>query len=224
VTRCESITKRADAVIKAKAFLADKGKPTVWAWVWLLVGNLLPAILLVAANVVYFISLTDTAMYVLLGICFVMILAGLYFLFRLLGRISLFSGGVFHLVLRFVAICFVVYFILGLIQGTPLAYLGLSAAINLIFALTLGREYLIDKRLVKTVERLMPEGAYDEMAQQMRSDCEAEMEKAISGYRQYYRTDEEWNKDMNDWLDRVKQNVLKFLNTAKAQADTAAGL
>jgi predicted DNA-binding protein (UPF0278 family) len=153
-----------------------------------------------------------------------MTIAGYYFLFRLLGHTSLFSGSVIRLILRLVAIYFIADFISVFSDEKILWYLGVSVAVNLIFALTRGHEYLKDKRLVKHVEHLMPQSTYDELADKMRSDCEAELEKAISVYRQYYRTDEEWNEAVNDWLDCVKQNELKFLNTAKAQADTAVGL
>jgi tetratricopeptide (TPR) repeat protein len=224
VKSCKNITKRADAVIKAKAFLAAKGKSTVWAWLWLLVGNLFPAVFLVVVELFYLRLFTGAAMSIFWGLSRVMTIAGYYFLFRLLGHTSLFSGSVIRLILRLVAIYFIADFISVFSDEKILWYLGVSVAVNLIFALTRGHEYLKDKRLVKHVEHLMPQSTYDELADKMRSDCEAELEKAISVYRQYYRTDEEWNEAVNDWLDCVKQNELKFLNTAKAQADTAVGL
>jgi hypothetical protein len=147
-----------------------------------------------------------------------------YLLFRLLGCISLFSGGIIRLIFRIVATYLALSAVYSFAVNNLLVYLGIAVAANLIFAFTRGREYLKDKKIAKNSEHLMLDSVYDELSDKMQRDCKEELNKAVSVYRQYYRTDDEWYMSFSRWVSAVNEKELAFLEKAKAQADTAQSL
>jgi hypothetical protein len=58
----------------------------------------------------------------------------------------------------------------------------------------------------------------------MQRDCKKELNDAVSVYRQYYSTDDEWYMSFSRWVSAVNEKELAFLEKAKAQADTAQSI
>jgi hypothetical protein len=222
--KCQDIRAKAGAVSAAKRRMTGN-----WVWrlirVWLIFSNLIPSIALVVLDFIKkinrqapFLQNGYTVVYFCIGLM-TMVLS-----FMILGQFDFFRDGVIRFILRLVG----VYFIVGLnsalaySRDNHLYYFAGCVVVNLLFYLVKGRQISADLKLVgDTIDNICPESVFDELKEKFIKGADEALAKKTQEYRQYYRTDDEWETSWNRWKESVGRENMVLLNKTREDVNYA---